>query len=60
MLLIEPALKHNRVVFNYCISPCVAFDNHDRSTKSFDYVCEHNSAVNYFDVITWHEEIKVD
>ena len=26
--------------------PCVAFNNHDGSTKSFDYVREHNEAVN--------------
>ena len=40
--------------------PCVAFNNHDGSTKSFDYVREHNAAVNYLDVITGREEITVD
>ena len=31
------------------ISPCVAFNNHPGSTKSFDYVREHNDAVNALD-----------
>jgi 2-oxoglutarate ferredoxin oxidoreductase subunit beta len=30
-------------------SPCVAFNNHDGSTKSYDYVREHNEAVNRLD-----------
>ncbi|MDQ2735354.1 MAG: 2-oxoacid:ferredoxin oxidoreductase subunit beta, partial [Pseudomonadota bacterium] len=31
------------------ISPCVAFNNHAGSTKSYDYVREHNEAVNRLD-----------
>jgi 2-oxoglutarate ferredoxin oxidoreductase subunit beta len=38
----------------------VTFNNHDGSTKSFDYVREHNEAVNFLDVITGREEITVD
>ena len=44
--LIEAALKHEGAAFIDCISPCVAFNNHEGSTKSFDYVREHNEAVN--------------
>jgi 2-oxoglutarate ferredoxin oxidoreductase subunit beta len=39
--LIEAALKHEGAAFIDCISPCVAFNNHDGSTKSFDFVREH-------------------
>ena len=42
------------------ISPCVAFNNHAGSTKSFDYVREHNEAVNRLDFITGRAPIKVD
>ena len=42
------------------ISPCVAFNNHTGSTKSFDYVREHNEAVNRLDVISERAPIKVD
>ena len=41
------------------ISPCVAFNNHTGSTKSFDYVREHNEAVNKLDVITGRAPINV-
>ena len=33
------------------ISPCVQFNNHAGSTKSFDFVREHNEAVNRIDFI---------
>jgi 2-oxoglutarate ferredoxin oxidoreductase subunit beta len=42
------------------ISPCVAFNNHAGSTKSFDYVREHNEAVNRLDVISGRAPIAVD
>jgi 2-oxoglutarate ferredoxin oxidoreductase subunit beta len=42
------------------ISPCIAFNNHAGSTKSFDYVREHNDAVNRLDVITGRDPITVD
>ena len=58
--LIEAALQHGGAAFIDCISPCVAFNNHEGSTKSFDFVREHNAAVNYLDVITGREEITVD
>ena len=58
--LIEGALAHRGAAFIDCISPCVAFNNHEGSTKSFDYVREHNEAVNFLDVITGREEITVD
>ncbi len=58
--LIKGALQHNGAAFIDCISPCVAFNNHDGSTKSFDYVREHNEAVNFLDVITGRNEITVD
>src|SRR3546814_11339994 len=42
------------------ISPCVAFNNHPGSTKSYEYVREHNEAVNRMDVILPRAEIAVD
>ena len=58
--LIKGALTHKGAAFIDCISPCVAFNNHDGSTKSFDYVREHNAAVNFLDVIESREEITTD
>ena len=58
--LIEAAIKHQGAAFIDVISPCVAFNNHAGSTKSFDYVREHNEAVNRLDVITGRAPITVD
>jgi 2-oxoglutarate/2-oxoacid ferredoxin oxidoreductase subunit beta len=33
------------------VSPCVAFNNHEGSTKSYDYVRQHNEAVSRIDFI---------
>jgi len=57
--LIKAAIEHKGAAFIDCISPCVAFNNHMGSTKSFDYVREHNEAVNRLDFITGREEITV-
>jgi 2-oxoglutarate ferredoxin oxidoreductase subunit beta len=38
----------------------VAFNNHAGSTKSFDYVREHNEAVNRLDFMTGRTPITVD
>src|SRR5665213_2956162 len=58
--LIVAAILHNGAAFIDVISPCVQFNNHAGSTKSFDYVREHNAAVNRLDVIVPREEIVID
>ena len=58
--LIAAAIRHKGASFIDVISPCVAFNNHAGSTKSFDYVREHNDAVNRLDVITGRDPITVD
>src|SRR5882724_3112715 len=57
--LIKGAILHKGAAFIDCISPCVAFNNHLGSTKSFDYVREHNEAVNQLDFITARTPITV-
>ena len=58
--LIKAAIEHKGAAFIDVISPCVAFNNHAGSTKSFDYVREHNEAVNRLDFITGRAPITVD
>jgi 2-oxoglutarate/2-oxoacid ferredoxin oxidoreductase subunit beta len=55
--LISAALLHKGAAFIDCISPCVAFNNHLGSTKSFDFVREHNAAVNALDFMPDHDTI---
>ena len=49
--LIKAAVEHRGAAFIDVVSPCVAFNNHPGSTKSYDYVREHNEAVNRLDFI---------
>ena len=49
--LIEAAVRHKGAAFIDVVSPCVTFNNHSGSTKSYDYVRAHNEAVNSLDVI---------
>ena len=58
--LIKAAIEHEGAAFIDCISPCVAFNNHDGSTKSFDYVRAHNAALNSLDFITGRAPITAD
>ncbi|MDB5872932.1 MAG: putative 2-oxoacid:acceptor oxidoreductase, beta subunit, partial [Ramlibacter sp.] len=55
--LIKGAITHGGAAFIDVISPCVAFNNHPGSTKSYDYVREHNEAVSRIDFIAPREEI---
>jgi 2-oxoglutarate ferredoxin oxidoreductase subunit beta len=55
--LIKAAMDHKGAAFLDVISPCVAFNNHAGSTKSYDYVREHNEALNRIDFIETREEI---
>ena len=57
--LIKAAIEHEGAAFIDIISPCVAFNNHLGSTKSFDYVREHNEAVNRLDFMTGRPPITV-
>ncbi|MEZ5765386.1 MAG: 2-oxoacid:ferredoxin oxidoreductase subunit beta [Xanthobacteraceae bacterium] len=58
--LIKAAIEHRGASFIDVISPCIAFNNHAGSTKSFDYVREHNEAVNALDIMIGRAAITVD
>ena len=55
--LIKGAIGHGGAAFIDVISPCVTFNNHGGSTKSYDYVRQHNEAVSRIDFIPRHSEI---
>jgi len=58
--LVKAAIAHEGAAFIDVISPCVAFNNHPGSTKSYDYVREHNEAVNRLDFWPSRDAITVD
>jgi 2-oxoglutarate ferredoxin oxidoreductase subunit beta len=58
--LLKAAVAHRGAAFIDVISPCVAFNNHPGSTKSYDYVRAHNEAVNRLDFMPEREPIVTD
>ncbi len=58
--LIKAGLAHRGAAFIDVISPCVAFNNHEGSTRSYDHVREHNEAVNRIDFMPRRREITVE
>jgi 2-oxoglutarate ferredoxin oxidoreductase subunit beta len=58
--LIKAAVAHRGAAFIDVISPCVAFNNHPGSTKSYDYVRAHNEAVNRLDFMPTRDAITAD
>src|SRR5262249_16825664 len=58
--LIKAAIQHKGAAFIDVVSPCVAFNNHPGSTKSFDYVRTHNEMVNQLDFMVEREAITAD
>src|SRR4051812_10649632 len=57
--LVKAAIAHQGAAFIDVISPCVAFNNHAGSTKSYEYVRDHNEAVNKLDFWPTREAITV-
>jgi len=58
--LIKAGLRHKGMAFIDVISPCVAFNNHKGSTKSYDHVRAHMQNVVNADYIPHHDEITAD
>jgi 2-oxoglutarate/2-oxoacid ferredoxin oxidoreductase subunit beta len=58
--LIKAGLRHKGMAFIDVISPCVAFNNHKGSTKSYDHVRAHMQNVVNADYIPQHDEITAD
>ena len=55
--LIKGAMRHRGAALIDVISPCVAFNNHAGSTKSYDHVRAHNEAVNRLDFMPHRDAI---
>lgn len=58
--MIKAALVHKGFAFIDVISPCVMFNNHDGSTKSYSYMRDRSENVVYADLVGPHDEITVD
>ncbi len=58
--LIKAGLNYNGFALIDVISPCVTFNNHEGSTKSYAHVRSHEAEVNVVDFIPARNEIAVD
>jgi 2-oxoglutarate ferredoxin oxidoreductase subunit beta len=58
--LIKAALAHSGTAVLDVISPCVTFNDHDGSTKSYSWVKEHDNEIHDVSFIPYFEEIHVD
>ncbi len=58
--LLQTALKHKGTAVLDVISPCVTFNNHDGSTKSFSWVKEHDISLHELGLVEPAEAIQID
>ena len=58
--LIKAAMAHAGTALLDVVSPCVTFNDHDGSTKSYSWVKEHDNEIHDVSFIPYFEEIHVD
>ncbi|HEV3154247.1 MAG TPA: 2-oxoacid:ferredoxin oxidoreductase subunit beta [Candidatus Baltobacteraceae bacterium] len=58
--LLQAAFSHRGIAVLDVISPCVTFNDHEGSTKSYAYVKEHHAMLHTPDFIVGTQEITVD
>jgi len=58
--MLKAAIAHRGTVMLDVISPCVTFNDHEGSTKSYKYVQAHEEPVNEIGFVPSFEEIDVD
>ena len=58
--LIKAAIAHRGTAVLDVISPCVTFNDHDGSTKSYSWVKDHDEQIQAVTFIPFFEEIHVD
>jgi 2-oxoglutarate/2-oxoacid ferredoxin oxidoreductase subunit beta len=58
--LIKGAIAHKGTALLDVISPCVTFNNHEGSTKSFKYAKEHEELLHEIGFVPYFEQIQAD
>ena len=58
--LLKAALAHRGTVMLDVISPCVTFNDHEGSTKSYAYVKDHDDPLEEVSFVPFFEDISVD
>jgi 2-oxoglutarate ferredoxin oxidoreductase subunit beta len=58
--MLKAALSHQGTVLLDVISPCVTFNDHEGSTKSYKYMQEHEDAVSEAGFVPYFDDIAVE
>ena len=58
--LLKAAIAHRGTVLLDVLSPCVTFNDHEGSTKSYAYVKEHDEALGEITFVPFFEDISVE
>ncbi len=58
--ILKTAIAHHGLSDIDVISPCVTFNDHDGSTKSYSYMKDHEAALHELDFVPSFEDITVD
>jgi 2-oxoglutarate ferredoxin oxidoreductase subunit beta len=59
-VMLKAAISHNGLSVIDVVSPCVTFNDHPGSTKSYSYMKEHEAMLHELDYVPFFEEISVD
>jgi 2-oxoglutarate/2-oxoacid ferredoxin oxidoreductase subunit beta len=60
LAILKAAVAHNGLTILDVISPCVTFNDHEGSTKSYAYMKDHDEPLHTVDFVPGFEEISVD
>jgi 2-oxoglutarate/2-oxoacid ferredoxin oxidoreductase subunit beta len=60
LAMLKAAIAHKGTVMLDVISPCVTFNDHEGSTKSYKYMQEHEEAITEVGFVPSFEDISVD
>jgi 2-oxoglutarate ferredoxin oxidoreductase subunit beta len=60
LALLKAAISHRGTAMLDVISPCVTFNDHDGSTKSYSYVKDHDEPLSDVSFVPYFEDISVD
>jgi 2-oxoglutarate ferredoxin oxidoreductase subunit beta len=58
--MLKAAIAHKGTVMLDVISPCVTFNDHDGSTKSYKFMQDNDEPINELDFVASFDEIEVD
>jgi 2-oxoglutarate/2-oxoacid ferredoxin oxidoreductase subunit beta len=60
LALLKAALSHRGTVMLDVLSPCVTFNDHEGSTKSYDYVKEHDDPLHEVSFVPFFDDIAIE